>query len=134
MNSALVGVGFALIEIRDELRRLNDGRDQFNAAMLEFFERLTERSSEGPSGAGATAQVVEPEPSPCVICGREGNRYRVCLEGPLTQEQWDKHAEDVYDEHREYGAGKDTAWAKALEKTSERFGPRPAQVVEKEGP
>jgi hypothetical protein len=45
----------ALLEIRDELRRLNDGRDQFNAAMLEFFERLS-RDPESPSEAGATAQ------------------------------------------------------------------------------
>jgi len=88
---------------------------------------------EGPSGAGATAQVVEPEPAPCCICGREGNPYRACLKGPLTQEQWDKHADDVYDEHREYGTGKDTAWARALEKTNERFGPRPATPSQQEG-
>jgi hypothetical protein len=120
----------ALENIALQLRRRNDQVESFQREVLGVLEKIT---SESPSGAGATAQVVEPERTPCRVCGREGIPYGVCLEGELTQEQWDKHAEDTYDEHREYGAGKDTAWAKALEKTNERFGPRPAGPSQQEG-
>lgn len=61
LRVATVSNAFASLAIVDELHRLNEGRDQFNAAMLEFFERLSERSADDPSGAGATAQVVEKE-------------------------------------------------------------------------
>jgi hypothetical protein len=64
LRIATVSQAYASLAVVDELRRLNDSRDQFNTAMLEFFERLSERSSEGPSGDGATAQVVEKEGEP----------------------------------------------------------------------
>jgi hypothetical protein len=60
LRIATVSQAYASLAIVDELRRLNDDRDVFNAALLDFFEKLT-RSSEGPSRAGATAQVVEKE-------------------------------------------------------------------------
>jgi len=55
--NAFVAIGHALLAIHVELRRLNDGRDAFHREVLEVLTR----SSEGPSGAGATAQVVEKE-------------------------------------------------------------------------
>lgn len=42
----------ATLAVTDELKRMNDGRDQFHREVLDVLTR----SSEGPSGAGATAQ------------------------------------------------------------------------------
>lgn len=56
-----IGAGLvsATLAVAEELRRLNDRGDRFNQVMLEFFERITEEPSPGPSGAGATAQGDE---------------------------------------------------------------------------
>lgn len=53
-------IAIALENIALQLRVLNDGRNEFHREVLDV---LTEAkgSSEGPSGAGATAQVVEKE-------------------------------------------------------------------------
>lgn len=62
MQEAAVAQTYATLAVADELRRANDQRDVFNAAMLDFFDRLAdpfEAPPEGPSGAGATAQVGE---------------------------------------------------------------------------
>jgi hypothetical protein len=63
MLAATQASALAQLAVADEIRRANDQRDVFNASLLEFFERLTEEPSPGPSGDGATAQVVEKEES-----------------------------------------------------------------------
>jgi hypothetical protein len=64
MHEAAVAQIHATLAVADELRRSNEAREEFYSEVLEFFERLTADPSEGPSGAGATAQVVEKEGEP----------------------------------------------------------------------
>lgn len=97
--NAFVAIGYALLGIHVELRRLNEGRDSFHREVLEVLTQAKEPArcgetfqhpqlgtstcslqpghygehvrsaegvtfqwaTEGPSGAGATAQVVEKE-------------------------------------------------------------------------
>jgi hypothetical protein len=166
----------ALVGILEELRRLNEGRDQFHREVLEVLTQAkaelcgesnyeyidpgfrrpqdvvtcerkeghpldfhegsgrrwypeNRRSSEGPSGAGATAQVVETdrEPRVCRECGKPGVLV-ICTEedGPLTREQWLAHHEHFYQESREYGADKNGAVAYADRQMYETFGEMPA--------
>jgi hypothetical protein len=49
---------YASLAILDALRRRNDQVESFQREVLRVLEKIT---SEGPSGAGATAQVVEKE-------------------------------------------------------------------------
>jgi hypothetical protein len=60
LRIATVSQAYASLAIVDELRRMNDGRDQFHREVLEVLTQA-KGSSEGPSRAGATAQVVEKE-------------------------------------------------------------------------
>lgn len=135
LRIATVSQVYASLAIVEELRRLNERGDRFNEAMLGFFEKLTDpfaaQEEDGSLRSGQPAAAPDGpalQSPPCVICGKEGNRYRVCMKGTeLTKAQWEKHAEDEYDEAREHGAGKDTAWARAIEKANERFGPCPEE-------
>lgn len=70
-NSALVGVGFALLEIRDELRRSNDSRDQFYTEVLGLLVRITEDPQPGPEGDGSL-RSGQPAAAPDGQEGREG--------------------------------------------------------------
>lgn len=116
------------------IERMAERQDRFYTEVLDLLGRITEDPQSGPDGSLHSGQPAAApdgpalQSPPCVICGKEGNRYRVCMKGTeLTKAQWEKHAEDEYDEAREHGAGKDTAWARAIEKANERFGPCPEE-------
>lgn len=51
----------ALENIEMQLRVLNQGREAFYREVVRFLEKATEDPFEGPSGAGATAQVADDE-------------------------------------------------------------------------
>jgi hypothetical protein len=61
LRIATVSQAYASLAIADELRRSNDSRESFYTEVLDLLVRVTEDPFEGPSGAGATAQVVEKE-------------------------------------------------------------------------
>lgn len=108
LNSALVGVGFALVEVRDELRRMNEGRDQF---LREVLEVLTQAKAEAPLR--------------CEVCGKAGHVPK-CIIGPLTYQQWKAHYASLYQDLMNRGGYK----AEAVDKMRDNFGPCPP----KEGP
>jgi hypothetical protein len=58
LRIATVSQAYASLAILKELRRRNDQVESFQREVLGVLEKIT---SEGPSGAGATAQVVEKE-------------------------------------------------------------------------
>ena len=68
---------------------------------------------------------VSDEVKGCNACGNPDARILCDWGTQLTPEQWRKHAEHVYDEHREYGADRDTAWSRAVARTTEAYGPEP---------
>lgn len=58
MSKAQARMAVALENIALQLRRRNDQVESFQREVLAVLEKIT---SEGPSGASATAQVVEKE-------------------------------------------------------------------------
>ncbi len=68
-----------------------------------------------------------PVPPACKVCGKPGKWLCWTEDGPLTPDQWDKHARDLYDESCEHGSDKGNAWAWAENQMASRFGPRPEE-------
>jgi hypothetical protein len=123
MSKQEARIAMALENIALQLRRRNDQVESFQREVLGVLEKIT---YEGPSEAGATAQVVETVTRPCPVCGREGVPYGVCLSGELTREQWLAHHEDFYRESQQFGSNKVNAAAWADGQMETRFGPEPS--------
>lgn len=106
----------ASLAIADELRRMNDGRDQFHREVLEVL-----------SGTKAHA---EPE---CPVCGK-ATTARVCMAGGLTEEQWEAHHFAWFKHFQAEGSTPDVAWRESIDEMKDRFGPNPASPEGRSAP
>jgi hypothetical protein len=80
LRIATVSQAYASLAIVDELRRANDQRDVFNASLLEFFERLTEEPSPGPSPSKSFGYYAEDPDEMCTARSHPDRRaWRRCL-------------------------------------------------------
>lgn len=87
LRIATVAQAYASLAIVDELRRLNDGRDQFHREVLEVL-------AQAKDGDGSLRSEQPAAATCCRVCGKgtpgiEGE----CTGGPLTREQWRAHSE-----------------------------------------
>lgn len=103
--------GNALEVIAAELRRLNEGRDQWYREVLEV---LTAAKSEDVA------------PLRCDICGKPGHVPR-CLIGPLSREQWKTHYASLYQRCMDNGGYQTEAHRQAATKMRDLFGPCPEE-------
>lgn len=108
-----------LMEIRNELRRMNEGRDQFHREVLDVL-------STAKSGDVSSLRSEQPAALRCEVCGKAGHVPR-CIIGPLTREQWKAHHASVYQRCMDNGGYKTEALALAGTRMRDQFGPCPEE-------
>jgi hypothetical protein len=128
--NAFVAIGYALLAIHVEIRRLNSDRSQWYREVLEVLTQAKDGDASLRSEQPAAAPDGQEgdEPRVCRACGKPGVLV-VCTEGdgPLTREQWLKHHDALYYESGEYGANKTNAACWADSQMEHRFGPCPEE-------
>lgn len=119
-NALAAAQVLASLAVAEELRRLNEGRDQWYREVLGVLTQA--RDLEG-SPVGSEQPAAAPV---CQVCGHapdaEGDES-----AKLTYEQWNQHLNSWFRWRRSEGDEKAEAWRRAFEEMETRFGPCPEE-------
>lgn len=110
----------ATLAVAGELRRLNEGRDQWYREVLDVLSQAKDPEGSLRSGQPAAAPG-------CLICGSQASKFSCSKGATLTQAQWTAHRDEEINESVRHGADWTDAQRYADRETTERFGPCPEE-------
>lgn len=120
LRIATVSQAYASLAIVEELRRLNDGRDQWYREVLGVL-------SAAKSGGVSSLRSEQPAAATvCRVCGKPGFADE-CTKGPLTGDQWRAHLRFVRDRAPVWAETDTEKHNWAVGPVTKMFGPAPEE-------